>query len=208
MTPPAPGADRGPGAQGVPSAVPGGSRDPAAGLPRSIATERLELVSLSISVLTAVASGDRSVAERELEAAIPATWLSEQEHLARHWAQRLRENPARAPYMARALVFVGPPRTVVGHAGFHGPPDAGCAVEVGYTVEPDFRRRGFAEEAVRALAQGAFMAGVQTIRASISPENAASRRLVGKVGLHEVGSQLDAVDGHELVFEATLPLDG
>ena len=184
------------------------SRDLATGLPRSIATERLELVSLSADVLTAVAAGDRSVAEQELEAAIPASWLSGQEHLARHWSKRLSENPACAPYMARALVFLGPPRTVVGHAGFHGPPDAGCAVEVGYTVEPDFRRRGFAEEAARALAEGAFRSGVRTIRASISPGNAASRRLVGKLGLQEVDSRLDAVDGHELVFEATLPLDG
>ena len=31
---------------------------------------------------------------------------------------------------------------VVGRAGFHGPPDAGGMVEVGYAVDPDFRRRG------------------------------------------------------------------
>ena len=41
--------------------------------------------------------------------------------------------------------------TVVGDIGFMGPPDAEGVVEVGYSVVPDRRRRGYAGEALVAL---------------------------------------------------------
>jgi [ribosomal protein S5]-alanine N-acetyltransferase len=42
---------------------------------------------------------------------------------------------------------------------------------------------------------------VRTVRASISPDNIASRRLVEQYGFVEVGEQWDDEDGLERVFE-------
>jgi RimJ/RimL family protein N-acetyltransferase len=90
---------------------------------------------------------------------------------------------------------------VVGHAGFHGPPDDEGRVELGYTVVTEHRRRGFAEEAVRALmAWAASACGVIRFRASVGPWNVPSLGLVRKLGFVQVGSHWDEEDGEELVF--------
>ncbi|MEV0347819.1 GNAT family N-acetyltransferase [Nonomuraea sp. NPDC050680] len=51
-------------------------------------------------------------------------------------------DPRHAPWIARQAV-TGPEGVVVGHAGFHGPPDEVGMVEIGYAVAPDFRRQGY-----------------------------------------------------------------
>ena len=66
-------------------------------------------------------------------------------------------------------------------------------VEVGYAIDPAFRRRGFARAALVALLKWAKAdASIQTIRATISPDNLASRALVGQYGFVEVGERKDA----------------
>jgi RimJ/RimL family protein N-acetyltransferase len=91
---------------------------------------------------------------------------------------------------------------VVGHVGFHGPPDERGMVEVGYSVDPAWRRRGYGTRLVRAaLAWAATSPGVRVVRASISPENAASLATLRPFGFAHVGEQVDEEDGLELLFE-------
>jgi RimJ/RimL family protein N-acetyltransferase len=80
-------------------------------------------------------------------------------------------------------------------------------VEVGYSIDPQFRRQGYARAALRALlARAEAEPDVRTFRATISPDNVASRDLVLAHGLVEVGEQEDDEDGLEIVYE--LPVDG
>jgi RimJ/RimL family protein N-acetyltransferase len=80
-------------------------------------------------------------------------------------------------------------------------------VEVGYSIDPQFRRQGYARAALRALlARAEGEAAVRTFRATISPDNVASRDLVLAHGLVEVGEQMDDEDGLEIIYE--LPVDG
>ncbi|MHA7293767.1 GNAT family N-acetyltransferase [Arthrobacter sp. HLT1-21] len=109
--------------------------------------------------------------------------------------------PADAPWITRLVVvqgFAAP----VGLAGFHGPPDGGGIVEVGYRIDPLHRRRGYARQALeRLLAVAKAHPAVQTIRATISPINHASRALVRSYGFTAVGEQWDDNDGLEIIFE-------
>src|SRR5207237_8332173 len=95
----------------------------------------------------------------------------------------------------------GPTRVMVGRFNFHGPPENGAA-EVGYTIQPEHRRRGYATEATAAMLDWARAEhGVRRFIASISPDNEPSLRLARHLGFVQIGEQMDEEDGLELVFE-------
>ena len=97
-------------------------------------------------------------------------------------------------------------RRVIGTIGFHGPPDERRRLEIGYSVQPAYRRQGFAREAVRAMLDWAASEhGIHRFIASISPTNEASLALTRGFGFVQTGEQMDEIDGLELVFEADWP---
>jgi RimJ/RimL family protein N-acetyltransferase len=92
--------------------------------------------------------------------------------------------------------------TAVGRAGFHGAPDENGMVEVGYAIDPAYRRRGYARAALAFLLdRAAREPAVRTVRASVRPDNHASRALIESTGFVPVGQQWDDEDGLETVYE-------
>jgi ribosomal-protein-alanine N-acetyltransferase len=163
---------------------------------------RTAFVRLPPPVLTALLEGDLATASALTGVALPPFFL-EEGWLWRLRLDQVRADPAAQDWVVRAVVVE--PEGVVGHAGFHGPPDADGAVEVGYTVLPHLRGRGYATAALRALvADAAAVPGVRVVRASVSPDNAASLAVVRRVGFVHVGEQVDEEDGLELVHELQL----
>jgi RimJ/RimL family protein N-acetyltransferase len=113
--------------------------------------------------------------------------------------EQIAADPASENWLANVVVHEG---TAVGHAGFHGPPDANGMVEIGYTVAPQFRRQGYGTAIVDALiTRAASEKDVTTVRASISPDNAASLATIAPYGFERTGEQIDEVDGLEWIFE-------
>ena len=167
-----------------------------------IATARLDLVSLSPDVLQASLSGDRARAAALLDAALPRDWPGWAEHVMRLRLEQLANDPLSQPWLLRAIVLREPGRPIIGHIGFHAPPDARGAVEVGYAIRPEHRRRGYAYEAVQALFDWATREhSVRRFIASVSPRNEPSLRLIEKLGFNQVGTRWDERDGEESVFE-------
>lgn len=81
------------------------------------------------------------------------------------------------------------PRTLVGAAGYLGPPDASGAVEIGYSVLPEWQRRGYATEIVEALVQRAFsQPGVRRVIAHTTLANVASATVLLRCGFRQVGA--------------------
>ena len=73
--------------------------------------------------------------------------------------------------------------TVVGDIGFIRPPDDAGEIEVGYSVVPSRRRRGYATEALAALVAWAFeQPGVTAILAGTDPDNDPSQRVLRSAG--------------------------
>jgi RimJ/RimL family protein N-acetyltransferase len=71
---------------------------------------------------------------------------------------------------------------VVGGIGLKGPPTDG-QVELGYGIAESRRGRGYATEAVRAMADlAADLPGVRQVVAGVDPTNAASVRVLEKAG--------------------------
>ena len=82
----------------------------------------------------------------------------------------------------RRLVVERRTGLVVGGTGLKGPPTEG-RVEIGYGIVESRRGRGYASEAVRALAAMAFtLPGVTTLVAGVDPANRASVRVLEKTG--------------------------
>ena len=166
----------------------------------TLRTQRLDLVPFPPSAINRLIRGDRSGAETILGATLPEEFPNFDD-IAGFLAiqlRRMEESPDRHDWMARLMM--ANQRLVVGHCGFHGPPDVIGRAEIGYTVFTQYRGQGFAKEAARALVEWAFTQGQQEVFASVSPGNQPSLAVVRSVGFTEVGTQEDEIDGLELVF--------
>ena len=175
--------------------------------PRSdetITSARLELPLLSLAQLDLIAAGDVQPVATELGAALSPEWLEDVRWLAGLRANQLRERPQDRPWLLRPIVRREPglPAEAIGYLNFHSAPDQHGMAEVGYTLLPAARGRGYAIEAVRAAFDWARRDhGVRRFRASVAPDNERSLNLIGKLGFVQIGEQWDERDGLELVFE-------
>ncbi len=164
---------------------------------------RVRLVLIPFDALEALLAGDLERASAITGVPLPETFVTDRAALGlwRYRRDQILREPASAPWLARAVVDE-PAGTVVGNAGFHGPPDDAGMVEIGYSILPEYRRRGYGRAAVAALlGEAAESPDVRTVRASISPDNVASLTLARSFGFVQVGDQWDEEDGLELVFE-------
>jgi ribosomal-protein-alanine N-acetyltransferase len=169
-----------------------------------IESERLEMPLLSLEQLDRVANGDTAPVAVELDAALSAEWLQEVHWLAAFRARQLRERPQDEPWLLRPIIRreAGLPRQAIGYLNFHAGPDQHGMVEIGYTLLPTARGKGYAIEAVRAAFDWATRVhGVRRFRASVAPDNDRSLNLIDKLGFARTGEQWDERDGLELVFE-------
>jgi RimJ/RimL family protein N-acetyltransferase len=163
---------------------------------------------MSPELMRSMLAGEWPMADGLLGTAVPGEWRTANWQWLRLRPAQVEADPTAIPWLPRLLLLrrgaepVGSGPTVVGHGGFHGPPDEDGRVELGYSVISEHRRRGFAEEAVRALmAWAAGEYGVIRFRASVGPLNAPSLGLIRKLGFVQVGAQWDEEDGEELVFQ-------
>lgn len=120
---------------------------------------------------------------------------------------QLEDNPTWEPWLTRAIELQSN-RRVIGVIGFHGPPGgdwlhelAPGGVEFGYTVYPEWRRRGLALEASKALmAWATRTARVTTFALSMNPRNEASAALAEKLRFSRVGTWQHPIRGTEYVY--------
>jgi ribosomal-protein-alanine N-acetyltransferase len=165
----------------------------------------IHLVELSVDSMRSLLSGDLAGASAAAGVRLTDYFIGDSSiWLWRIRVDQIRRDPPSASWVARAVVDDETDR-VIGHAGFHGPPDETGMVEVGYSVDPRYRRRGHAREMLAALiGRAKTEPQVRTVRASISPDNVASLATIAGFGFTQVGEQWDDEEGLELIFE--LPL--
>lgn len=167
-------------------------------------TARFELLSMSLPFMRQLLARDIEAAAREIGASVPSDLPDRLDNFLQFRIADLTEDASAQPWLGRAIVLTEPDgtRRIIGSAGFHSPPDADGRVEVGYRVEPAYRRQGVATEVVRALFDWAAREhGVTRFRAAVAPDNVASLAIVGRLGFRQTGVQIDDMDGEELVFE-------
>lgn len=167
-----------------------------------IRTPRLDLILLTPETIGAILSGRDSSIDG---VPIAEAWVRESDGVLRRRLDQATRDPGCAPWLLRAMVHRDT-RELVGRIGFHGAPGtnalgAADAVELGYAVQPAFRRQGFAEEAIRGLLAWAKAQGISRSLISVGPANDPSLTLAAKLGFAEVARVDDEEDGPEIVFE-------
>jgi RimJ/RimL family protein N-acetyltransferase len=120
------------------------------------------------------------------------------------WRARLETATEPDPWTwGFALVLAGS-GTVIGSAGFVGPPGAEGAVELAYGLAAEYRGKGYATEAAKALVGFAFASGqVRTVRAHTLPLTNSSTSVLTKCGFRRVEDIVDPVDGLVWRWELT-----
>lgn len=153
----------------------------------AIDTPHLRLVPCSVSAAQA-AVNDRAVLAAQLGMRVPEDWPAEDlRDFLPVYGQLVGAETAEQGW-GIWLVLLPAEAVLVGDIGFKGPPDNTGAVELGYSVLPAFRRRGYASEAARALVGWALVqAGVRRVLAEYLPDNAASIRVLEQIGMRQVG---------------------
>ena len=171
--------------------------------------KRIAIIQLTGSAIDALAAADLPAARRRsgldltdyfIDADNLGTWQIR--------SAQLVDDPAAATWITGVVWDLDEERAV-GRAGFHGPPDDVGMVEVGYSIDPDQRRRGYARATLASLLDRAGREpDVRTVRASIAPDNVPSLNLVREFGFVEVGEQWDDEDGLEIIYEVPAPDPG
>jgi RimJ/RimL family protein N-acetyltransferase len=163
---------------------------------------RVRIVHLSPEALSALAGADLDLAFDLTGLPLTAYTVSDERiGVWRRRAVQVVKTPEDLPWVTGVLVD-DETGEVVGGAGFHAAPDADGMVEVGYGVDPAYRRRGYARAALLHMVERARAhPDVRVLRATVSPDNAASLGLVAQLPFVEVGEQWDDEDGLETIFE-------
>ncbi len=155
-----------------------------------ISGTRLDLTPLPAAAAAALPD-DRATAARLLGATLPDSWPQ---------ADLLDVLPMQAaaePDKERFEVWLMIERetvTVVGDIGFHGAPEDG-RIEIGFSVIPDRRRRGYATEAAGALGDWVLdEPGVQEVVARSEVVNEASARTLTAAGFIRVDERAGVIN--------------
>jgi ribosomal-protein-alanine N-acetyltransferase len=151
-----------------------------------IATNRLDLIAATPDTLRA-AIAEIPTLGRQLDAKVSRDWPPELlDADALNWTLAKLEDPANEPHWWLYWVVLRAPRTLIGTAGFKGPPVDGT-VELGYGIVRESQRRGYASEATQGLIDFAFSKGVKRVIAETYPELVASIGVMTRCGMTFLG---------------------
>ena len=115
--------------------------------PDVISGPRLDLVLVSVEQLLARDAADGPV---PLGYADPTDVLHPDRSPLHHRVPQVLADPSVNPWLVR-LAVLRETGEIVGLINFHAPPDADGMVEIGYSVVPEFRRRGYATEMAETM---------------------------------------------------------
>ncbi|RBP46076.1 RimJ/RimL family protein N-acetyltransferase [Roseimicrobium gellanilyticum] len=177
-----------------------------------IASSRLDLVPFTLDFMRASLAHDTDQCSWILGATVPPEWPEpDYRYVLDLRIGQLEADPNLQPWLMRAMVD-RETRTMVGDIGFHTAPApeylqpySPYAVEFGFSVFPEYRRKGYAREAAKAMMHWATdNHGVTEFIMTIRPDNLPSQALAAQLGFVKIASHIDEIDGEEDILELRL----
>jgi RimJ/RimL family protein N-acetyltransferase len=162
-----------------------------------LTTARLRLVPFEPAYLVTLIEAPERLAERfGMPAADGLREFFVSGDLSAGFVESLRAHERSDPWSFGFALVEHASGTVIGTAGFKGPPAADGVVEIAYAVVPNRRGRGIATEAVGALLRfAAADPRVARVRAHTLLEAPASTRVLEKHGFTPIAEVVDPDDG-------------
>ena len=148
----------------------------------ALATPRLRLVAATKAMVDADLEGEHQLAEM-LDVALPHDWPPQHHDVdtLRFIRAALSRHGAGGWWLYYIVLTDTVPPTLVGTAGYKGPPSDGV-VEIGYSVVPSWQRHGFATEASAALIEAAQRRGADVVVAQTLPHLRPSIAVLRRLG--------------------------
>jgi [ribosomal protein S5]-alanine N-acetyltransferase len=165
----------------------------------TLTTPRLHLVPTPLDVVekrliagdfTAHVPIDHGHQVQHIEVRFPEEWPGDAIVLFPGMAHQLRDDPAKVPW--GGTMIERQEGVAVGQMSFKTLPDKSGTIELGYGINPSYANRGYTTEMARELVAWAWkQPGVRRITAECLEDNAASIRVLEKLGFDRVGQKQD-----------------
>ncbi len=156
-------------------------------------TERLRLVPCSVEMLQSLIDEDIDLTEL-IGVQVPEGWPAEElKEVAPYFIKLLSESP---DMVGRLCWFIIEKEQdiVIGSIGFKAMPDKNGIVEIGFGIDPAFRQKGYATEAVKGLTGWALSQNdIEKVIAECEPDNKPSFRVLEKDGMQKTGIEEDLI---------------
>ncbi len=156
-------------------------------------TGRLKLVPCSVEMLQSLIDDAIDLSEL-MGVQIPKDWPAEElKEVAPYFIKLLSELPDMAGRLCW-FIIEKEQDIVIGSIGFKAMPDKNGVVEIGFGIDPAFRQKGYATEAVRGLTGWALSQNdIQKIIAECELDNKPSVKVLEKAGMQRIGVEKDMI---------------
>ena len=139
---------------------------------------------------------DKKELGQMLNVSVPDNWPEFPETITYVYQHLKTDSP---PEWGYHLFVHAKDQALIGEGGYKGRPDNEGMVEIGYAIVPEYRRRGLASEAARALTDHAFAhPEVRVVQAHTLKDGTASINVLKKLGMQFVGTANDPDEGEVL----------
>ena len=159
----------------------------------NLVTENLILVSCSVEMLQSLIDEDIDLAEL-IGVQVPEGWPAEElKEVAPYFINLLSQSPDMAGRLCWFIVEKEQD-IVVGSIGFKAKPDKNGTVEIGFGIDPAFRQKGYATEAVKRFTDWALSQNdIEKVIAECALDNKPSVKVLEKAGMQKTGIERDMI---------------
>jgi [ribosomal protein S5]-alanine N-acetyltransferase len=109
------------------------------------------------------------------------------------WIKKTALHPADFKWFTNWEIILKEPNVGIGGIGFAGLPDENGKSMVGYGLDIRFHGKGYASEALRAILEWAYQAGLKEAIAETPLNNLASQKVLIKNGFHQVDQNANLI---------------
>lgn len=149
---------------------------------QTLETRRLTLVPFTLE-MKQVVTNDKAKLAKIIGVRVPEHWPGpDLTEALPFFLEEMEKNPAGSIW--DGIIVHRADKVIIGDMGFIGGPDAAGVVEIGYSIIPEYRNRGYATEMAQALIRWAFQQQeVKAVIASCLNDNIGSIKVLEKVGM-------------------------